>query len=349
MPLIAWKKLGNRLSRTTLIIISILLVLTLIPITNAQPQFNLQVGATADDGSLGNIGIREDIRTNSYDVSKPDLADAFWVGNNLENGSFIQFGYILQPGSYCLAGKVTGEEVDCQTKYQQIGESDARWFWEYWPNASNPAFYFGTGSNDSAGVQGSWHNYEIEPNSQNGWSFLLDGHEVGNFSTHYTPSKDPAYMVAEKVTLSIAPGDLGPVEFRNLAYLKQNGWHNSTALYALVGCGVNPVCIANPYGVSLEGANQIIAGSGLSQPQDRDLLWSISQEQTSSPDYTLNGIYGAGVLLFLIAALITVIAVTGKKRVPPSPILTTNQFCFICGALLEQDSQFCTNCGAKRN
>jgi len=339
------------LSRTILVIISILLILTSIPVTNAQVEFNLQVGATADNGSLGNIGIRADIRTNSYNVSKPDLADAFWVGNNLENGSFIQFGYILQPGSYCLAGKVTGEHVHCQTKYQRIGESDARWFWEYWPNASNPLFYFGTGGSNSAGTQGSWHNYEIEPNPQNGWSFILDGRQVANFSTHYAPSKDPAYMVAEKVTLSIAPGGLGPVEFRNLAYLKQDGWHNSTALYALVGCGVNPVCITNPYGVSLESANQIIAGSGLSQPQDRDLLWSISQQQqTSSPNYTMNGIYGTGVLLFLIVLLVAVIAITGRKRMLPSPIHTTNQFCVVCGAPFESDTtQFCTNCGAKRS
>jgi hypothetical protein len=157
-------------------------------------------------------------------------------------------------------------------------------------------------------------------------------------------------MVAEKVTLSIAPGNLGPVEFRNLAYLKQDGWHNTTALYALVGCGVNPVCITNPYGVSLESADQIIAGSGLSQPQDRDLLWSISQqEQTSSPNYTMNGIYGAGVLLFLIAVLVVVIVITGKKHMSPSPIHTTNQFCMICGAPYEPDTQFCTNCGAKRS
>ena len=325
------------------------MILTSIPLTNAQVEFNLQVGATADNGSLGNIGIRADIRTNSYNVSKPDLADAFWVGNNLENGSFIQFGYILQPGSYCLAGKVIGEHVECQTKYQQIGESDARWFWEYWPNASTPIFYFGTGGNNSAGAQGSWHNYEIEPNPQNGWAFILDGRQVANFSAHYAPSKDPAYMVAEKVTLSIAPGSLGPVEFRNLAYLKENGWHNSTALYALVGCGVNPVCITNPYGVSLESADQIIAGSGLSQPQDRDLLWSISQQQPSSPNYTMNSIYGAGVLLFLIAVLVAVIAMAGRKGIPPSPIRFTNQFCMVCGAPFESDTnQFCTNCGAKR-
>ena len=337
------------MSRTILVTISILLILASIPVANAQVEFNLQVGATADDGSLGNIGISADIRTNSYNVSKPDLADAFWVGNNLENGSFIQFGYILQPGSYCLAGKIIGEHVDCKTKYQQIGESDARWFWEYWPNASNPTFYFATGGNDSAGAQGSWHNYKIEPNPQNGWSFIFDGHQVDNFSIHYAPSKDPAYMVAEKVTLSIAPGNLGPVEFRNLTYLKQDGWHNSTALYALVGCGVNPVCIANPYGVSLESADQIIAGSGLSQPQDRDLLWSISeQQQTSSPNYTMNGIYGAAILLFLIAVLVAVIVVTGKKRISPNPFSTTNQFCLICGAPLEHDTLFCTNCGAKR-
>jgi len=335
--------------RTNIAIIVVLLALTVIPVANAQVEFNLQVGATAESASLGNIGIRADIRTHIYGVMKPDLADAFWVGNNLENGSFIQFGFILQPGSYCLAGKITGDHVDCRSKYELIGGSDARWFWEYWPNASNPDFYFGTGGNNSAGQEGSWHNYEIEPDAENGWAFILDGHQVGNFSVQSTPSKDPAYMVAEKVTLSLAPGSLGPVEFRNLDYLKLDGWHNSTALYALVGCGVNPVCITNPYGISLEGANQIIAGSGLAQPQDRDLLWSSTeQQQTTSSGNMMKRIYGATLILILIAGLLVAIGLTGKKHRSLTQPRFNYQYCLSCGVQHDPEAQFCTNCGKKR-
>ncbi len=336
--------------RTALVIVLVALVLASIPAATGQLEFNLQVGAMADDGSVGNIGVKADIRTHIYDVNKPDLADAFWVGNNLNNGSFIQFGYILQPGQYCLAGNVIDNRIICTGKTESIGRSDARWFWEYWPNASNPSFDFGTGQNQSAGQEGSWHNYEIMLNAQNGWSFIFDGRQVDNFSVHWAPSKDAAYMVAEKVTLSLSPGSLGPVAFRNLAYMKQDGWHNATALYAIVGCGVNPVCITNPYGVTIDAANQIIAGSDESQPANRDLLWSITEQQTNNANYAANKIYGTAVILALIAIVMSAVVVADRRK--PQETKWQAQFvqtyCAMCGAKFEPNVRFCTNCGAKR-
>lgn len=334
----------------SLVVFATLLMLLSIPTARAQVEFNLQVGAIAENGSIGNVGVRAQIRTHIYDVSKPDLADAFWVGNNMENGSFIQFGYILQPGPYCLTGKVVGDHINCRGRTEVIGVSDARWFWEYWPNASNPIFYFDTGPNQSAGAEGSWHSYEIEPNQQNGWSFILDGQQIDNFSVHWARSKDPAYMVAEKVTLSPVPGTLGPVEFRSLAYLEQDGWHNATALYALVGCGVNPVCIQNPYGVAAESANEIVAGSGESQPNDRELLWTVTrQQQLASQDYAVRKTYGATAILILIGGLLAAIVITSnRKRKPSNTIPSLLGYCVNCGVQLEPYSLFCTNCGARR-
>lgn len=81
--------------------------------------------------------------------------------------------------------------------------------------------------------------------------------------------------MAEKGSDITTLGQLGPVEFRNLAYLKEDGWHYGTSLYAYVGRAVNTNCnISNPYGVMSEGAGVVMTGSGIRQPNDLDLLWT---------------------------------------------------------------------------
>ncbi len=82
-------------------------------------------------------------------------------------------------------------------------------------------------------------------------------------------------LIAEKGSDTATFGKLGPVEFRNLAYLKDDGWHAVAALYALVNvlCAVSTNCdVRNPYGVMLEDSGIVIAGSGIHQPKDMDLL-----------------------------------------------------------------------------
>jgi hypothetical protein len=54
--------------------------------------------------------------------------------------------------------------------------------------------------------------------------------------------KGAAYFVAEKGSDTATFGKLEPVEFRNLAYLKDYGWHSVTELYTNVECGVNTNC-----------------------------------------------------------------------------------------------------------
>jgi uncharacterized repeat protein (TIGR02543 family) len=79
--------------------------------------------------------------------------------------------------------------------------------------------------------------------------------------------------MAENGSDSATFGRLGPVEFRNLAYLKDDGWHYATALYAHVDCAVNTDCdVKNPYGVMWEDSGVVIAGSGTHQPKNLDLL-----------------------------------------------------------------------------
>jgi hypothetical protein len=236
-----------------------------------QTQYSLQVGAWGDDASIGNTGVGAEIRTHIYSVVSPDLSNSFWVGDNLQGGAFIQFGYELfgSTGSYCLYGHVIGDSTTCLGSYDSIGQRDARWFWQYWPNANVTNFYSGIGPASSAGPDGSWHHYQIWPNVDNGWDFVLDGQPVSSFNDFKViASTDAVYVAAEEDTGSpSASGTLGPVEFRNLQYWTTYGWNQATSLTSFSACVVSTNSVTNceatiPYGVTMLGTNDLLAGSG---------------------------------------------------------------------------------------
>lgn len=255
----------------------LMLVFTVFSLAEAQAQYSLQVGAWGDSASKGNMGVQAEIRTKLYGVYQPDMSDAFWVGNNLDNGAFIQFGFEIDPGYYCLRGEFIGGQNSCTAGAEQFGTSDARWFWEYWPNGHGTDYYYGSGLAESAGPNGTWHTYAILPNVANTWDFVLDGQPVDYVSFAWTHSNDSVFVAAEKITSSsVRPGVLGPVEFRNVTYLKEDGWHYVDSLYVLRGCGYALSCPPDiPYGVQLLGPNYIIAGTGESELQPRQLLWEM--------------------------------------------------------------------------
>ncbi len=245
----------------------------------AGNQYALQVGAWGDEVSRGNMGVGAEILTSIYYVSHPGIDHSFWVGDDLANGAFIQFGYELSsPGYYCLYGEVIGDHTNCQGSSEMIGSGDPRWFWQYWPNPYVVDFYYGIGRARSGGPNGAWHHYQIWPNVANGWDFVLDGQTVSFNSFQSTTSKDPAFVVAEEVTsLPSASGNLGPVEFRNLEYLAQNGWQQVQSLTAYSGCGgLSPNCGTIPYGVASLGANHIVAGAGVQQALNNQILWTVN-------------------------------------------------------------------------
>src|SRR5208282_4556892 len=81
-----------------------LFLLILVPNVRADYRHELQVGAWGDDGSKGNKGVSVEIQTHIYSTNEGDF-QYFWVGDNLDNGAFIQFGYEYAPGDYCLKGQ----------------------------------------------------------------------------------------------------------------------------------------------------------------------------------------------------------------------------------------------------
>lgn len=295
--------------------LAIALASTVVTSTNAQTEYSLQVGAQGDYASRRNMGVGAEIRTRIHSMFDPELSYSFWVGDNLDNGAFIQFGYQLSsPSRYCLCGEVIGEHANCQGSSDKIGYCDARWFWQYWPNPYAVDFYYGIGPANSAGAEGDWHLYQILPNVANGWTFVLDDQPVSSINEfQWTTSKDPAFVVAEEVTsVPYAGGTLGPVEFRKLSYYKQDGWHQVKSLYAISGCGVmNPNCnIEIPYGVTTMGSNHIIAGTGEQVRSNSDLLWTEARLLSLK-------------LPFGIQAVVDGLSYSGTVELPLSPGLHT--------------------------
>jgi hypothetical protein len=240
----------------------------------SQNGQSIQVGAWGDDASRGATGFEAEIRTHAYD-SYPGEFDYFWVGATLTDESFVQFGYGLEAGLYCLRGALIGNKFECYTKSDQIWESDVRWQWQYWPNKFGHDFYYEIGPVGSAGPNGTWHTYGVLPSQTGKWGFLLDGERVATADFPSAVSQEPIAMVAEKSAGPQYHGELGPVEFRDLAYIGPDGLHYVDSLLLLEGCVPAP-CASIPYGVSVRGPARIIAGKGVAGSKTERLLWTSS-------------------------------------------------------------------------
>jgi len=237
----------------------------------------VQVGAWGDQASVGNSGVQVEIQTNTYNVSSGQ-DDAFWVGDVLADGSFVQFGYlIMPPGYYCLSAQVTASGTICSGTSDNIGFSDARWFWAYFPNAQVVNdWYYGFGTVNSAGSNGTWHLYSVQPGPSGDWSFVMDGVTIYSSNFPSTSSTSPVHLVAEKASGSYL-SQLGPVEFRGLAYLGNDTlWHATSSLNPIDGCGAtdnNACTVSTAYGVESVGPNDVLAGSNVSTPSPGQLIW----------------------------------------------------------------------------
>lgn len=282
---------------------------------HASGSFAYQVGAAGSPDSIGNVGIRAEIRTHIYHVYSTDQ-DGFWVGDFLSSGAFIQFGYVIPPqGTYCPSGEIGGSiPLSCPSESFTVNGSQVLWLWQYWPRSDLYHFYFGWRSLGPASINGTWNSYALLPDTQGYWQFLINGQRVATANFTAQPSISAARMVAEKTGFS-DPNPLGPVEFRDLAYLRQDAWHSVTALYAIVYCTASVTCLPVPYGVALEGPNHIIAGLSIAQPKDGELLWTSTElTQTGAIESTTSSVmivsvrsvifYGA----LIVAALVVVFA-----------------------------------------
>jgi hypothetical protein len=320
--------------RVNLLIPLLILFLATPPVRGAPISLSVQVGAWGDSSSIGNLGVSASILTNSYYLDNspnpnvrpsPPRGDSFWVGSNLEDGAFIQFGYSLDPTGYYYYG---GHVAINGRSYRWgsatfVGMGDARWFWEYFPlGVDTDSYYYQLGPPMSAGANGTWHSYSIVPfhdRHGSGWEFRLDGEYVSSFGAPTSVSKNPIYVAAEHVTTE-PPARLGPVEFRDLRFLTSNGWKSVEALYALNGCGEGTPCnFDNPYGVTALGPNHVAAGSWVNQTvSNKELLWpSTFSPSTVVLTTTASPILSTGSTIMIATGLVAVaaiVAVAYKNR-----------------------------------
>lgn len=248
---------------------------THIPEQTGEVSRFYQVGAWGDNASTGNLGVRAEIRTNAYPIpAGSNHSDAFWVGTDLANEAFIQFGYEILPGGQSCSS----DDPDAHLTSQ--GCVIVHLFWQYWPNITGAVFVTGIihlVRPTTFDVNGTWHSYEIASGRLgDAWFFKLDGQLVSKATFTPVRSKSAIYVAAEQGTID-PPSRLGPVEFRNMSYLKNDVWHQVESLVALVSCftmpGFKQCHTSNPYGVSVIGPNDIIAGVGIEKQQDGRILW----------------------------------------------------------------------------
>jgi hypothetical protein len=263
------------------------------------------------------VGVQVEIETNVYNVSSQQ-DDAFWVGDVLSDGSFVQFGYLMVPsGFYCLKAHITADGLACSGAGDNIGFSDPRWFWAYFPDAEQvDNWYYGIGPAHSAGGNSTWHLYSISPSADKDWSFWMDGVTVYSSNVPSTTSTSAVHLVAEKASGPYL-SRLGPVEFRNLAFLAIDGlWHATSSLTLIDGCSAadNDLCpVSTAYGVESVGRNDVIAGSNVSMSAPSQLVWE--RQSTCTLGMTLSVFGTAGNAPLNVTFIDSVSAPQGSFRI----------------------------------
>ena len=263
--------------RPALLVIPFLVLSASLAAASAQQTVStFKLGAWGDDASRGNLGVEVQIETHAYNTPQSSFA-YFWVGDDLADGAFIQFGYSLNPGNHCLTGSILGGVFTCEGPSESISASDARWQWQYWPDRSKSDFYFGIGPSASAGANATNHQYTISVSSSDTWTFTFDNVTVKQSAFPGSPSVDPALIVAEGSVGNMSQ-QLGPARFDDLSYYDGSEWRTIYSLVSASDCGASVACAANEYGAIAVGPDSLIAGSGVSRTPDGTLLWTSQDE-----------------------------------------------------------------------
>ncbi|MGC9205348.1 MAG: hypothetical protein ACP5FN_03705 [Candidatus Micrarchaeia archaeon] len=250
----------------------ILFLLLAANLLNAEYWF--QFGARSGSDSAFNNGASVQIQTITPQNSSSGSI-GFWLGENLDNGAFLQVGYLIEnaSGSYpslCTTSGCTNDE------YLKAG--DAEWFYEYFPPGYNGGFLGAIGPDGSAGLNGTFNTYSFYSIGDT-WYFEINGKVVGsaNLGTSTSGAEMPVAF-GEVANTSSSSNYIRQVIFANLSAYKYGMYFPAATGYNYIGYGVgSKKNIKNPYGVEELGnrVNYFAVGSGLPQQANGTQLWSL--------------------------------------------------------------------------
>ncbi|MEM3201383.1 MAG: hypothetical protein QW774_04195 [Candidatus Micrarchaeaceae archaeon] len=240
----------------------------------ANAQYWFQTGARAGSAAAQNNGASITIQT----VKQPIPASGslgFWVGETIQNGAFLQAGYVIENQSGYYPSLCT--QSGCSS-HEYINAGDAEWFYEYFPPNYNGGFLGALGPDNSAGTNGTFNTYSFY-SIGNTWYFLFNGKVVGSADLGASSSGSLSPVAfAEVANTSTSSVQVNPVLFSNFSAYKDGRFMSVSKGYAYVGYGVgSEKMLKNPYGVKEvdNRINYFEVGSGLPQPENGTLLWSL--------------------------------------------------------------------------
>ncbi len=252
-------------------------------VSNAQYWF--QFGTRADLTASNNNGVSAMIKTLIPQNGVTSGSLAFWVGEDLSDGSFVQVGYVIenQTGYYPQYCDISG----CSGRVF-INAGDPEWFYEYFLPGQQAGFLGALGSDNSAGANGTINNYSLFSQGD-AWFFEVNGNIVGHVTLNVPGSgQNVPVAFGEVANTSTNSQYIIPVAFQNFSFYKSGRWLHVSNGYSYIGYGVvSEEAIKNPYGVK-EVNNQtdyFMVGSGIKQVTDYTQLWSTGYVLRISSQY----------------------------------------------------------------
>ncbi len=267
-------------------------ILFLLILNTVSATYWFQFGARGGIDSAFNNGTAITIKT-IIPQNTNGGSLAFWVGENLQNGAFLQVGYLITntTANYPLLCDLS----ECTT--QIINAGQAEWFYEYFPASNANASFLGAiGPQGSAGANGTSNTYSFYSTGTT-WHILVNGQEKGTAdlgSATSGPSIPVAFGELANST-GITPY-IQPVTFYNLSYYKNGRFKPAATGYSYIGFGAQGERnIQDPYGVQEYDSrtNYFMVGSGLSRPIDGTQLWSLGYSLDIVSKYAgIGGLFG---------------------------------------------------------